>query len=88
MNDSPPFEHLAVHLHRLGLGPFVAGLLEAGGEPLGFLAAQGLYLAQPALGLFVDEARLGDMARWLEDPEALTALAQTMRQDAAIEARP
>ena len=80
MNDSPPLERFALSLERLGLGPFIFGLLEAGGEPLGFLAAQSLYLAQPALGLFVDEDRLAGLARWLEDPAGLPALARRVRQ--------
>ncbi len=85
MNDSVPIERFAARLQRLGLGPFVAGLLEAGGEPLGFLVAQSLYLTQPALGLFVDEARLSGLARWLEDPASLPALAETVRHDATKE---
>jgi len=83
MNNSPPIRRFALGLERLGLGPFVAGLLEAGGEPLGFLAAQSLYLAQPALGLFVDDDRLAGLAQWLEDPDGLPALARQVRQEAA-----
>jgi hypothetical protein len=83
MSESPPLERFALGLERLGLGPFLAGLLEAGGEPLGFLAAQSLFIAQPALGAFMDEDRLAGLARWLEDPESLAALARRVRQDAA-----
>jgi hypothetical protein len=79
MNRPLPLNRLAAQLEHLGLGPLVAGLLEAGAGPLGFLAAQGLYLAQPTLGVFVDEARLAGLAEWLDDPQALSALAERLR---------
>jgi hypothetical protein len=78
MSDALSIDRLAARLESLGLGPFVAGLLEAGGEPLGFLAAQSLYLAQPALGLFVEEARLASLAEWLDTPGAAAAFSRAL----------
>ena len=85
MNRPLPLNRLVTSLEKLGLGPFLAGLIEAGAGLLGFLAAQSLYIAQPALGVFVDESRLTGLAHWLDDPEALSGLAESVRQDAAGE---
>ncbi len=68
MKNPPSNARIAAWLEAAGLAPFVAGLLEAGGEPLAFLAAQGLYVAQPILGLFASEADVAALARRLEEP--------------------
>jgi hypothetical protein len=77
--NRPLLHAIADRLEYLGLGPLAAGLLEAGAGPLGFLAAQGLYVAQPALGLLVDEERLARLADWLEHPADLNGLADRLQ---------
>ncbi|NPV67641.1 MAG: hypothetical protein HPY64_10890 [Anaerolineae bacterium] len=67
---------LAVWGERLrawGLEGLVAALLEAA-EPLGPLGAQALYVAQPALGVFLPAESVGRWARALEDPATLAWL--------------
>jgi hypothetical protein len=73
MKNPAPTARPVTRLERLGLDGFVAGLLEAGGEPLRFLAAQGFYLAQPILGLWMDEAALAALAGRLEEPAGAPA---------------
>jgi hypothetical protein len=77
MKNPSPSTGLAARLEAVGLGGFALALLEAGGEPLAFLAAQGLYVAQPFLGMFVGEAQLAALARCLEDPAARSLPPQT-----------
>ncbi|MBI3763669.1 MAG: hypothetical protein HY260_17640 [Chloroflexi bacterium] len=79
MNDSRPIDRFSARLESLGLGALVAGLIEAGAGPLGFLAAQGLYLAEPGLGLFFERSRLDEAAAWLDDPSGLSTLAEKIR---------
>lgn len=83
MIDVAPVERLVERLEALGIAPLVAGLIEAGAGPLGFLAAQSLYLVQPALGFFADDARLAGLAEWLDDPARLAALAERVRAGGA-----
>ncbi len=54
-------------LQAWGLEGIVAALLEAA-EPLSMLGAQVLYVAQPALGIFLPARQVGRWARLLEDP--------------------
>lgn len=60
-------------LRAWGLDGLVAALLEAA-EPLGPLGAQALYVAQPALGVFLPAESVGRWARALEDPATLAWL--------------
>jgi len=67
---------LAVWGERLrawGLEGLVTSLLEAA-EPLSPLGAQALYVAQPALGVFLPADSVGRWARALEDPATLAWL--------------
>ena len=57
-------------LRAWGLEGLAAALLEAA-EPLSMLGAQALYLAQPALGVFLPSGTVGRWARLLEDPANL-----------------
>lgn len=57
-------------LQAWGLEGIAAALLEAA-EPLSLLGAQVLYVAQPALGIFMPGKRVGAWARLLEDPANL-----------------
>ena len=53
-------------LHRLGVGKWVAVLLEAAG-PLTILGAQAVYVSQPLLNHSLSEDHLDALARLLED---------------------
>jgi hypothetical protein len=58
-------------LRGWGLEGLAAALLEAA-TPLSPLGAQLLYVAQPALGLFLPSERVGQLARSLEDPATVS----------------
>jgi hypothetical protein len=68
-------------VHAWGLEDLAAAALEATG-PLHLAAAQLLYLGQPLLAGLVPADRLDALARWLEDPEAASALAGRLREAA------
>lgn len=93
MDDTPDFARLESpaaawrdRLRRLGLDGIAAALLEAA-EPLSPVGAQVLYVAQPALSLFVPAARVGRLARRLEDPAAVARFrAQLLAEQAEKEA--
>lgn len=60
-------------IRRWGATSLVSALLDAG-RPLAFLGGQALWVAQPALSVFMDAQRIADYARLLEQPEALDSL--------------
>ncbi len=64
---------LAAHLKRLGLVD-VSLLALDGLRPLGLLAGQLLWVAQPTLGLLADGDDIGALAEVLERPEGVDAL--------------
>lgn len=66
-------EQLAATLRRKGWGIPALVVLEAG-RPLTFLGGQLLWLAQPALSLFMPGDEVRRMAELLENPQAVTAL--------------
>jgi hypothetical protein len=43
-------------------------------RPLAFIGGQALWIAQPTLNLLIDSDRVADLARLLEQPEALDML--------------
>ena len=43
-------------------------------RPLAFIGGQALWVAQPTLSLLINSDRLADLARLLEEPEALDLL--------------
>lgn len=49
--------------------------------PFGPLGAQMLYVAQPALGLFVRREMLDDIAHALEEPGGIDALRRLLDED-------
>lgn len=77
MNEPPYHDadivHLAATLQRWGLGTPARIFLEAG-HPATFLGGQLLWLAQPALSLFVPWRRIRQTAQLLEEPEKVASL--------------
>ena len=63
-------EHWAARLEALGMGGLMSALLHAM-RPVAPLGAGMLWIAQPALGLFIDRDDVAGWARVLEDPDAL-----------------
>jgi len=66
-------------LHRWGLEPLAAGLLEAT-KPLHLVGAQLLYAGQPVLGVFLDDSHTEHLARTLEEPEETAAFVAFLRE--------
>ena len=54
----------------------IAGYFLEALEPLSFIGAQLLWVAQPTLGLFIERERVSKWAAVLEDPQALAQLRQ------------
>lgn len=71
---------LAAAFCRRGLRLPALIALEAG-RPLAFLGGQLLWLAEPALSLFVADRTIQQAARLLEDPAAVTALVSRLEAD-------
>jgi len=71
--DSDALESWGDRLRAWGLDGLASALLEAA-EPLSPLGAQALYVAQPALGVFLPRESVGRWARLLEDPANLARL--------------
>ena len=71
---------LTNRLRAWGLNGFAASLLESAG-PLTFLGAQALYATGPMLNPFFAEDEVTALARLLEDPTALQALADRLNQE-------
>jgi hypothetical protein len=57
----------SARLRSMGLNDVVGALLDAA-EPFGPLGAQMLWVAQPALGLFMASDEVDGLARVLDDP--------------------
>jgi hypothetical protein len=67
----------AARLARWGLAGVALFVLDAFG-PLGSLAGQALWVAQPALGLLVDARQVGTLAGALERPEGVELLRRSL----------
>ena len=65
------------HLHAAHLDGLVGALLEAA-EPLGPLGAQGLWVAQPTLGLWVPREEITALAQRLEKPGGVAWLREQL----------
>ena len=72
---------LQERIKESGFGEIVGHVLEAL-EPLSIFGAQLLWIAQPALGLFIDSGRIGAWANSLEDPQTIRAWRAGLIQDA------
>ncbi len=72
---------LAAYIKRLGLADFSLLALD-GLRPLGLLAGQLLWTAQPTLGLFVDSHTVGTLAEVLERPEGVDMLRRALEDGA------
>ena len=71
--------NLARRLHAWGLNGLAAALVENAG-PLAFLGAQALYFTGPVLTPFLPGDELTALARLLEDPAAVRALAERLTE--------
>ena len=80
-DQGPWLDHWAERIHRSGLAIVALPFLEIG-RGLGFLIGQALLLAQPALGILVDEASVTRYVALLEDPVALESLIERIEQKA------
>lgn len=54
------------------------GAFLSAAAPLGLLGAQILWIAQPALSVFMPRDEVGDLARLLADPEGVSLLRQKL----------
>ena len=71
---------LTNRLRAWGLNGFAASLLESAG-PLTFLGAQALYAVGPMLNPLFPEDEVTSLARLLEDPSSIQALADHLNQE-------
>ncbi|MBK9052544.1 MAG: hypothetical protein IPL78_17025 [Chloroflexi bacterium] len=69
--------HIAAALCRWGLRLPALLALDAG-RPLTFLGAQCLYIAQPALNLFLPSTPVSQLAHLLETPEGVEMLIEQL----------
>jgi HPt (histidine-containing phosphotransfer) domain-containing protein len=67
-------------LRAWGLNGLTAALLESAG-PLAWLGAQALYFSAPVLSLVAPSAQLDDLARLLEEPQALQRLVNALSEE-------
>ncbi|MEP7287620.1 MAG: hypothetical protein ABI947_17845 [Chloroflexota bacterium] len=63
----------SIRLHTSGLDDLVGAFLDAA-QPLAPIGAQVLWIAQPALGIFMPPDEIDGFARLLDDPAGLTWL--------------
>ena len=75
-------DQVAAALHRRGLQTPALIFLEAG-HPVTFLGGQLLWVAQPALSLFMPANVIGQMAQLLEEPSAVEALTAQLKAEKA-----
>ena len=81
-NRDPLLDQIAAALKQRGLHTAALTFLEAG-QPLVFVGAQFLWLAQPALGLLWPSARVRQWAQLMEDPTAVRSLMDALTVDEA-----
>jgi hypothetical protein len=67
-------------LRAWGLNGLTAALLESVG-PLAWLGAQALYFSAPVLSLVAPSAQVDDLARLLEEPQALQRLVNALSEE-------
>ena len=84
MDDSDGLKAWIARLQELGLAHPLGLALDAL-EPLGPLGAQMLWVAQPALGLFVAHDTLAALGRALEEPGGMARLRQLLDPTPPIE---
>ena len=75
-------DEAAAALSRHGLQTPALIFLQTG-HPLTFLAGQMLWIAQPALSLFMPVQIVADAAKLLEEPEAVEALIMKLESEKA-----
>lgn len=67
-------------LQNAGLDGLAGVLLEVL-EPFSILGAQLLWVAQPTLALFMDQEKISGWAAFLEDPQHLAHLRESLTKD-------
>ena len=67
-------------LHKWGLTPFAAWLLETT-APLHVVGAQLVYIGQPVLGLFWSSDQTAGLAQMLEQPEETAAFTRYLHEE-------
>jgi hypothetical protein len=72
-NQTELIEGVVKKIQRLGLVNFASSFLDSI-RPIAFIGGQLLWIAQPALGVFMDSNRISGWARLLEEPEAINKL--------------
>lgn len=68
---------IAAALHHAGWAAPLYFALDAG-RPLAFLSAQCLYIAQPALSLFLPRTTINQLAHLLEEPAGVELLLEKL----------
>lgn len=68
---------VAAALHHAGLAAPLYLALDAG-RPLAFLGAQCLFIAQPALSLFLPRTTINQLAHLLEEPAGVELLLEKL----------
>ena len=66
-------------IQRLGLVDLTTAILD-GLRPIAFIGGQLLWLAQPALSIFMDSKRITGLAQLLEQPEAIDSLLEHLEE--------
>lgn len=79
------FADWGTQLRAWQLDGLAASFLDAA-EPLSVLGAQMLYVAQPALGVFLPREDVGQLARLLEDPANLVWMREALIDSNGTEA--
>ncbi len=72
-------EQIAQKINRFGLKLPLLFMLDAG-QPLSFIGGQLLWVAQPALSLFVPSQQVRQWAQLLENPSAIRSLKQQLKR--------
>ncbi|MBN1314136.1 MAG: hypothetical protein JXA42_01665 [Anaerolineales bacterium] len=78
-NQVELIEGVVKKIQRLGLVDFTTAILD-GFRPVAFIGGQLLWLAQPALGIFMDSNRIAGLAQLLEQPEAIDMLRDRLEE--------
>lgn len=73
MTNNHNSEEWIMRARASGWGDFLSAALDVL-EPFGVLGAQALWIAQPALGVFVQRETLAMLAQALEEPGGIDAL--------------
>lgn len=79
-NHKAVIDQIAAEIYRRGLRVPALMILE-NGPLIPFLSSQLLWIAQPALSLFMPSAKIRQAADLLETPSAITQLSEQLRTE-------